>query len=61
MQPWKDEEVLEIGYLFRRSYWHKGYAVEAATACKQYAFETLNAKHYRGVDMPHYRYVAKNN
>ena len=88
MQPWKDEEVLEIGYLFRRSYWHKGYAVEAATACKQYAFETLNAKevcsiirdtntasqnvavrngmtvmdtwtkHYRGVDMPHYRYVA---
>ncbi|MBD5488663.1 MAG: GNAT family N-acetyltransferase [Lachnospiraceae bacterium] len=88
MQPWKDEEVLEIGYLFRRSYWHKGYATEAAAACKQYAFETLNAKevcsiirdtntasqnvairngmtvtdtwtkHYRGVDMPHYRYVS---
>lgn len=88
MQPWKDEEVLEIGYPFRRSYWHKGYAIEASTACKQYAFETLNAKevcsiirdtntasqnvavrngmsvtdtwtkHYRGVDMPHYRYVA---
>lgn len=30
MQPWKDEEVLEIGYLFRRQYWHKGYATEAA-------------------------------
>lgn len=26
MQPWKDEEVLEIGYLFEPSYWHKGYA-----------------------------------
>lgn len=88
MQAWKDREVLEIGYLFQRIYWHKGYATEAAKACKQYAFETLNAKevcsiirdtntasqnvavrngmvradswtkHYRDVDMPHYRYVS---
>lgn len=88
MQPWKDEEVLEVGYLFERSYWHKGYATEAAKACKQYAFDVLKAedvcsiirdtntasqnvavrngmtiadtwtKHYRGVDMPHYRYVV---
>lgn len=88
MQPWKDEEVLEIGYLFQRSYWHNGYATEAAKACKQYAFDTLQAdevcsiirdtntasqnvairngmtaagtwtKHYKGVDMPHVRYVA---
>lgn len=88
MQPWKNSEVLEIGYLFRRDCWHQGYATEAARACKQYAFETLGAKevcsiirdtntasqnvalrngmsvrdswtkHYRGVDMPHDRYVA---
>ncbi len=88
IQPWKDEEVLEIGYLFQRSYWHKGYAGEAAEACKRYAFERLKAdevcsivrdiniasqnvairngmtmtdrwtKHYKGVDMPHYRYVV---
>lgn len=44
MQPWKDEEVLEVGYLFERSHWHKGYAVEAARACKKYAFEVLRAK-----------------
>ena len=23
MQPWKDQEVLEIGYLFQRKYWHR--------------------------------------
>ena len=43
MQPWKDVEVLEIGYLFERRFWHKGYATEAAIACKQYAFEKLGA------------------
>lgn len=88
MHQWKDQEVLEIGYLFERSHWHQGYATEVAKACKQYAFEKLNAsevcsiirdsntasqnvamrngmvmkdqwiKHYKGVDMPHYRYVV---
>ena len=84
----KDKEVLEIGYLFQRKYWHRGYATEAAKACKKYAFEVLDAnevcsiiidtnvasqnvavrnnmvvvdrwtKHYRGVAMPHNRYVV---
>lgn len=79
-------ELLEVGYLFRRDCWHKGYATEAARACMEYAFRELNAdevcsiirdtntasqrvalrngmsrkdsmiKHYRGVDMPHFRY-----
>ena len=43
MQPWKDRELLEVGYLFNKKYWHKGYATEAAKACKKYAFEILNA------------------
>ncbi|MGN0513295.1 MAG: GNAT family N-acetyltransferase [Lachnospiraceae bacterium] len=43
MQPWKEKEVLEIGYLLRRDCWHKGYATEAAKACKKYAFEKLDA------------------
>ena len=44
MQPWKDREVLEIGYLFAKACWHRGYALEAACACKQYGFETLHAE-----------------
>ena len=43
MQSWDDKQVLEVGYLFQKAYWHKGYATEAAIACKEYAFEKLNA------------------
>ena len=43
VQDWNGREVLEIGYLFQRAYWHNGYAAEAAKACKEYAFETLGA------------------
>lgn len=31
----------EIGYLLKRRFWRCGYAVEAAAACKRYAFESL--------------------
>lgn len=36
-----DESVAEIGYLLKRRYWHNGYAVESAIACKKYAFDKL--------------------
>ena len=41
---WQDvdgERVPEVGYLFNRAYWGKGYAIEAAVACKKYALEKL--------------------
>jgi ribosomal-protein-alanine N-acetyltransferase len=41
MQDWGARRVPEIGYLFNRGYWHRGYATEAARACKRYAFQTL--------------------
>lgn len=44
---WQDfagQKVLEIGYLFQRGFWHNGYAIEAAKACKTYAFENLQAE-----------------
>lgn len=43
-QPWKDRQMLEIGYLFQKAYWHNGYAAEAARGCKEYAFTELNAE-----------------
>lgn len=36
-------EVLEVGYLFNRRFWHCGYACEAARACRDYAFQSLEA------------------
>jgi RimJ/RimL family protein N-acetyltransferase len=43
MQSYKDRQVLEVGYLFQKTFWHNGYAAEAAIACKHYAFNTLKA------------------
>ena len=41
LQEIPEKTVTEIGYLFRREYWHNGYAIEAADACKKYAFNVL--------------------
>lgn len=42
IQPYKNNKILEIGYLLKQDFWHYGYAREAATGCKNYAFENLN-------------------
>lgn len=41
MQQWDEKRVPEVGYLFERAFWHKGFATEAAIACKEYAFTVL--------------------
>jgi [ribosomal protein S5]-alanine N-acetyltransferase len=35
-------QELEIGYRFARKYWGKGYATEAAVACRDYGFTQKN-------------------
>lgn len=42
MQEYGTMQVPEIGYLLARAYWHKGYATEAATACREYGFSVLH-------------------
>lgn len=37
-----DDEVVEVGYLFERAHWHRGYATEAAAASRDWAFATLS-------------------
>lgn len=40
-QDWDGRRVPEIGYIFNKAYWHQGYAIEAASACKRYCFDIL--------------------
>lgn len=35
-------DVVEVGYLFNRAHWHRGYASEAAAACVAAGFEALD-------------------
>ena len=35
--------ILKRGYLLKKEYWHKGYAIESAKACRNYAFNVLCA------------------
>lgn len=37
-----DKVYLEIGYHLMKRHWHRGYGIEAAKACRDYAFEKLN-------------------
>ncbi len=47
MQETGAGQEVEIGYLFKRKHWHKGFATEAAAGCMDYAFNML--KLYRVV------------
>lgn len=48
-QAVEQEQVIEVGYLFNRAHWHRGYAVEAARTCRDWAFRELDADNVHSI------------
>lgn len=44
LQPLEGRQVIEVGYIFRKEFWHMGYATEAARACRDLAFDRFDAR-----------------
>lgn len=36
------DDYVGVGYIYDKAYWGKGYAIEAASACVDYAFDVLH-------------------
>src|SRR5574339_323194 len=43
-----ERNEIDLGYRFKKEFWGKGYATEAATACIRYGFEKLQLKRIVG-------------
>ncbi len=41
LEQMEDQDAAELGYDFRSDFWNQGYATEAATAVRDYAFSML--------------------
>lgn len=55
---------MEVGYLFRRAFWHRGFAIEAARACRDHAFDVLGVERVysiiRDTNVPSQRVARRN-
>jgi RimJ/RimL family protein N-acetyltransferase len=63
-QEIEGEWLVEIGYHVRRDHWKRGFASEAAQACRDYGFSRLNVDRLisliRPENMPSRRVAEKN-
>jgi [ribosomal protein S5]-alanine N-acetyltransferase len=41
LQAVDDEHFVEVGYHLNKAFWHRGLATEAATACRDHAYQTV--------------------
>lgn len=66
---WQDVDAhgtrgVEVGYLFRRAFWHRGFAIEAARACRDHAFDVLGVERVysiiRDTNVPSQRVARRN-
>ena len=64
MQEWDGQRVPEIGYQFRKDFWHQGFCIEAASACRDYAFRELGIREVysiiRDTNLPSQRVAQRN-
>ena len=64
MQDWNGRSVPEIGYHLRRDKWHQGFAIEAAEACREYAFTVLGLQEVYSIirdnNLPSQRVALRN-
>ena len=64
MQDWNGRNVPEIGYHLRRDKWHQGFAIEAAEACRDYAFTVLGLQEVYSIirdnNLPSQRVALRN-
>lgn len=51
-QPVEGREIIEVGYLIHRPYWRQGLAFEAASACRDWAFEHLDIERVHSLIRP---------
>ena len=45
LEQMEDQAAVELGYDFRSDFWNQGYATEAATAVRDFAFDVLKLPH----------------
>ncbi|MEV6164129.1 GNAT family N-acetyltransferase [Streptomyces sp. NPDC052052] len=52
LQYWEQFDEVELGWTLRTDHWGRGYATEAARACLEWGFATLDARYFTALIRP---------